>query len=266
VYSLHITCKPEEVDEISAELWERDTAGIRELEQYDAVTLIAGFETNEYREYLLRRFASNAPQWTHEDNTDWVKATQDAWPARAVGQRFFLVPPWSEEPLPEGRLRLIHNPGLACGTGEHPCTQMALGALEKIVRPRDHVADIGTGSGILAIGAALLNAASVIGVDNDAASLLAATENYALNNLKPSLAVGSAAAIRTNRSDVTVANISGTVLLDIWDELLRITRPGGSLLITGFTQTESPVFERLLPGFTRNVANEWCCITAPKPL
>ena len=75
-----------------------------------------------------------------------------------VGERLFLAPPWSEETVPDGRVRLIHNPGLACGTGEHPCTQMALAAMERIVKPGDRVADIGTGSGILAIGAALLKA------------------------------------------------------------------------------------------------------------
>jgi len=265
VYSLHLTCPPEEVDEISAELWEHDTAGIREIEESRRVMLIAGFETNAARECLLRRFAAHAPQWIHEDDTDWVQATRDAWPARAVGQRFFLSPPWSEEALPDGRLRLVHNPGLACGTGEHPCTQMALEAMERTVQPGNHVADIGTGSGILAIAAAQLHAGAVIGVDRDAAALLAATENHLLNDLQANLAVGSADAIRSNWADVTVANISGTVLIDIWSELLRITKPFGSVVLTGFTEAESPVFERMLPGCAWVKVNEWCCVSARIP-
>jgi ribosomal protein L11 methyltransferase len=266
VYSLHLTCRPDEVEDISAELWERDTAGIRELEQHDSVTLIAGFETNEWREFLLHRFAACAPEWVHEEDTDWVQATRDAWPARAVGERLFLAPPWSEEKVPDGRLRLIHNPGLACGTGEHPCTQMALQAIERIVQPGDRVADIGTGSGILAIGAALLDAGVVVGVDKDEASLRAAKQNYMLNHLPPNLVAGSAGALRSNWADVTVANISGGVLLHIWDELLRVTASTGHIIVTGFTRPESPVFEDLLPQCSRDVLNEWCCLSAPKPV
>ena len=266
MYSLHLTCRPDEVEQISTELWEHHTAGIRELEQHDSVTLIAGFETNQPREFLLRRFAAFAPQWLHEDETDWVQATRDAWPARAVGERFFLAPPWSEETLPDGRVRLIHNPGLACGTGEHPCTQMALEAIERIVKPGDRVADIGAGSGILAIGAALLNAGQVVAVDKDEASLHAASENHRLNHLAPNLAAGSASALRSNWADLTVANISGSVLLHIWDELLRVTHRTGHIIVTGFTRAESPVFETLLPGCRTDVLNEWCCVSAPKPI
>ena len=70
-----------------------------------------------------------------------------------AGERFFLVPPWCDDPAPPGRLRLEIYPGMACGTGRHPATQLCLEALERTVRPGMTLVDVGTGSGILSAGA-----------------------------------------------------------------------------------------------------------------
>jgi ribosomal protein L11 methyltransferase len=262
MYSLHLSCRANQVDMLSTELWELGTAGIRELDYGARVTLIAGFETNEEREKLLRQFAAFAPEWELEEAIDWVQWTHDAWPARTVGERLFLAPPWSKEPTPEGRLRLIHNPGLACGTGEHPCSQLALSSLETVVLPGYRVLDVGTGSGILAIAAKLLGAGLVVGLDNDVAALQAAKENFALSHVEALLAGGSSDAITGGQFDVTVANISGTVLLSIFDDLLRVTRTAGRLILTGFAQWELRPFLDLLPGAAVSEMNEWRCLTA----
>ena len=111
VYSLHLICHPQDVDQISAELWELDTTGIRELDESHAVHLIAGFESNQHRELLLSRFTANSPAWLHENDTDWAQFTRDAWPPRLVGERFFLCAPWCEDATPAGRLRLYRIPG-----------------------------------------------------------------------------------------------------------------------------------------------------------
>src|SRR5579875_2239888 len=245
MYSLRLTCQAEDVDFLSADLWACGTAGIRELDSENgSVTLIAGFETNVCRATLLSQFARFQPQWSEESSIDWVKQTQDAWPARLIGERFFLAPHWNQEPTPAGRFRLIHNPGLACGTGEHACTRLALRALERCVAPGDRVADIGTGSGILSIAALQLGAAFAVGVDRDEAALPAARENFEWNHLQPQIAGGSADCIVNAFADVTVANISGTVLLSIFDDLLRITRSGGRVILTGFPESEAEVFVR----------------------
>lgn len=262
MYSLSLTCMLNEVDLISAELWELGTAGIRELDYGDRVTLIAGFDTNAAREDLLARFARFAPDWEMEEAVDWVQWTYDAWPARAVGDRLFLAPPWSSDSTPSGRIRLIHNPGLACGTGEHPCTQLALEALERVAKPGGRVLDVGTGSGILAIAAKLLGAHFVVGVDNDVEALRAARENFELNRLTPSLFGGSVDAVRHAQFEVTVANISGTVLLSILDDLKRVTRPGGHLILTGFTEWELPRFVDMLPWAQVSRNEEWRCLTS----
>ncbi|HEX4750213.1 MAG TPA: 50S ribosomal protein L11 methyltransferase [Bryobacteraceae bacterium] len=260
MYSLRLTCKPEEVDLVLADLYEAGTVGVRELDEGDSCILIAGFETNQSRLELLGAFADYSPEWFAEDTTDWQKVSQNAWRVREIGRSFLLAPFWSEEPTPHGRIRLIHNPGLACGTGEHPCTRLALGALEDCVSAGMTVVDVGTGSGILAVGAMRLGAESVIGIDIDCAAVLYARENFALNGLRSALACGSVDALDESSSDVTVANISATVLLTIWDDLLRVTRRPGYLILTGFQSSESRVIEELLPHPTISEEEDWVCL------
>ena len=142
---------------------------------------------------------------------------------------------------------------------------MALGALERAVKPESTVVDVGAGSAILTIGALLLGARQALGVDTDETSLHAAVENFSLNNRAPRVAAASAAAIRSDSADVTVANISGTVLLNIWDDLLRITKKNGTLILTGFPESELAVFQCLLPNSEAETIQGWCCLRGPNP-
>jgi ribosomal protein L11 methyltransferase len=243
-------------------LYEAGTAGIRELDENEQVVLIAAFEANEHRREVLQRFAAHSPAWYAEPDLDWNAITHDAWPAHEIGRRLYLAPSWSSAPTPAGRIRVVHNPGLACGTGEHPCTRLALEAIERNVIPGSTVIDVGTGSGILAIAALRLGAWRAIGVDLDCTALLAARENFDLNGLQADLICGSADTVASACSDLTVANISATVLLNIWDDLLRITRRPGRLVFTGFPIDEAKTLLALLPQSETFELEQWCCLTA----
>lgn len=260
MYSLRLICEAREVDALSVELWEAGTAGIREIEKGGRVTLIAAFYSNDLRQLLLNRFADYSPEWNAEPDTDWIAHTHLAWPARSIGQRLFLAPPWNREPTPAGRLRIVLNPGLACGTGEHPCTQLALMALEKHVTGGCRVADVGTGSGILAIAALLLGAETAIGIDPDEAALQQARENFALNGLEASLVAGHADCIVDEFAEVVVANISATVLLAVADHLQRIVRRNGWLILTGFTEVELNRVQALFGTGEVFGIEEWRCL------
>lgn len=252
----------EESELVSAELWEAGTVGVRELDNDVRALLIAGFETNSKREELLARFARFSPEWRSEPDRNWVEETQAAWPPRVVGRRLFLAPFWSETPTPPERVRVIHNPGLACGTGEHPCTQLALLALERCVFQGCAVLDIGTGSGLLAVAALRLGAAKSVGVDPDEAALQGARENFQLNGCTPQLIAGSADCLASGSSDITVANISATVLLALFEDVLRITRPEGWIILTGFPKAEASVFEGAFANSETLALGEWRCLVA----
>jgi ribosomal protein L11 methyltransferase len=158
---------------------------------------------------------------------------------------------------------LVHNPGLAYGTGEHASTQLALMALEKCVTPGCRVADVGTGSGILAIASVKLGAVAALGLDLDEAALGAARENFALNDLEIPVVAGSAACLADGSADVTVANISGTVLLNMADELFRVTAANGWLILSGFVEAELRAMEQSIPGGIVSGSEEWRCLSVP---
>jgi ribosomal protein L11 methyltransferase len=169
--------------------------------------------------------------------TDWVEATESAWPPLLVGEKFFVVAPWRQEPAPPGRLRLEINPGMRCGTGQHPCTQLCLEALERVVRPGDRVLDAGSGSGILSAAAKMLGAGLVIAcdIDPDAAGASPLDEHHV------PFFQGSADAVRDQAFDVVVANISDAVIHELHGEFQRVAR------------------RRILSGF-QNDEGEWTCV------
>jgi ribosomal protein L11 methyltransferase len=261
VYSLELHCNSDEAETLSFQLWEAGALAISESDQGHDCVLTAGFDDERARVPLLQQFAPFQPEW-REDRTDWEAVTRQAWPGRSVGKGLYLAPPWSEERTPEGRLRVVQNPGQASGTGEHPCTQLALEALETAVFAGCTVLDVGTGSGVLAIAALKLGAATAVGIDVDESALQTARENFVLNGLAPLLATGTVDCIDGEWSHITVANISGTVLLSIAEELLRATAATGWLILTGFPRWEAGAIAGFLPQAEITYRDDWACLTA----
>ncbi|MFL6447716.1 MAG: 50S ribosomal protein L11 methyltransferase [Bryobacteraceae bacterium] len=261
MFSLELRCGSDEAETLSFQLWEAGTVAISQFDEGEVCILTAGFEDDASRASLLHRFAAYAPEWS-EDLTDWLAVTRKAWPGRKIGKLFYVAPPWSGDPTPAGRHRLIQNPGQASGTGEHPCTQLALQALETAVFAGCKLLDVGTGSGILAIAGLKLGAAIAVGVDPDGCAFETASENFHLNKLPPVLAVGSADCITDAWADVTVANISATVLLATADDLLRVTAPHGVLILTGFPRSEAPALMEFLPDAELTCLEDWACLSA----
>lgn len=224
--SIYLECAAEDQDALIAELHERGTAGVLEL----GSGLRAWFDDVGQVRDLVERYDGEV---LAGDEEDWEQRTRESFPPLALGERFWLAPPWNSDAAPPGRMRLEINPGLACGTGWHPCTQMCLEAMERYVRPGGAVLDVGTGSGILSAAAALLGAGRVIGCDIDFDSVAIARDRVGSR-----VFAGTVDAVSTNCFDVVVANISAPVVLSSLAEFRRIARKPGFLILSGFGPVE----------------------------
>ena len=167
---------------------------------------------------------------------DWVRATQSQFQPVRVSQHLWVVPTWHTPP-DDSAINLIIDPGLAFGTGTHPTTRLCLQWLDAHLRGGERVLDYGCGSGILAIAAMKLGAASAIGVDIDPAALLAARHN-AMQNL---VMMEFVAADRTAppAADIVLANILAHPLVLLAPLLARATRRGGQIVLSGVLEPQA---------------------------
>jgi ribosomal protein L11 methyltransferase len=117
------------------------------------------------------------------DEQDWVKLTQSQFQPMHVLPGIWVVPSW-HEPVDRQALNLMIDPGPAFGTGSHASTRLCLKWLAERIKGGEHVVDYGCGSGILSIGAKLLGAAEVMGLDIDPLALQTSCENARRNQVE----------------------------------------------------------------------------------
>jgi ribosomal protein L11 methyltransferase len=139
------------------------------------------------------------------------------------------------------------HPGMACGTGTHAATRLCLVAMEQHVRPGASVLDVGTGAGILADAARLLEASPVCGCDIEHESTLVARGNL---QASISLFTGSVRSVRTKAFDWAVCNLNAVTLGTLAGEL---DRAAANLILSGFTEDESSRVKKM---FHRDVKTE----------
>lgn len=250
MFSLEIECDPDDRDLLIAELWEQGSAGIAEL----TPGRVRAFFDDAADRQELQRLYPGAPVRTEEDR-DWVQSARDLLQPMEVGERFFLVPEWRDDPTPAGRFRITVNPGMAFGTGVHETTRLCIEALEARLRPGMAVLDVGTGSGILAQAAKLLGAGKVYACDVDPVAVQIAQEGF----------VGSVDAVGSESVDLVVANISPEAIVALAPDLLRVLRPGGTLLASGFEVPEVELVQRSLPaGAELRQKGNWALLIASR--
>ena len=200
---------------------------------------------------------------------DWANAWKDHYHVLHIGWRLVVVPSWRDYTAQDGDVVLSLDPGMAFGTGLHPTTRNCLERLEQEMRPGMTVLDVGTGSGILALAAARLGAASVLALDTDPLAVKAARSNGALNGLDGVIAVreGSLPLPAPATFDLVVANIIARVIADLAGSLARSVRPAGILIASGIIADQAAMAESRLQeaGFliTRHdVDGDWLTLTA----
>ena len=202
--------------------------------------------------------------------SDWANAWKEHYHVVRLGERFVIKPTWRDYAAQPGEIVLELDPGMAFGTGLHPTTQMCLAAIEKHARPEMRTLDLGTGSGILAIGAALLGLRSIVAIDNDPLSVKVAAENAALNHVTPAITVelGSLAEAARQTYDLIIVNILARIIIGMCEDGLgRVVRSGGLAIFAGLIDTqEYGVREALqtqgLIVIDRMQEKDWVCLIA----
>ncbi len=178
----------------------------------------------------------------HYDPDAWLAKWRANFTGYPIGDTIYVHPPW-EPASPAHRVNIEIEPGRAFGTGTHESTQLCLMAMEGLDAPPESVLDVGTGSGILAIGAArLFPGCPVTGLDTDEEAVRSARENVHRNALsrRVRLLAGGVEAVR-GRFDLVVANLTEPILRTLAPSLKALAR--GTLILSGFTQEQMPAVE-----------------------
>ncbi len=171
------------------------------------------------------------------EDRDWVGESQRNLNPIEVGNDLRIAAPWHE--VSDDRQTVIINPGLSFGTGHHETTRMCAGFLSELNLAGTCVIDYGCGSGILAICALALGAEAAWGVDIDPDALVDSRENAIRNGVENAYYPVAPDELPDElQADVVVANLFADALVDLSKELVRLTRPGGWLILSGMLDTQ----------------------------
>jgi len=198
-----------------------------------------------------------------DDN--WAARSQASLKAIQVGE-LVVAPPWDVPGagLFSRAIVIIIQPSMGFGTGHHATTRLCLAALQQVDMRGRNAIDVGTGSGVLAIAASLLGAASVLAIDDDPDAIQSARENVQMN---PGTVVDVRAAdLRTAdlpAFDVVLANLTGGLLIQAAGRLQDRAAPDGRLILSGFMKHEEAAVLDAFAAFAvahRAEEDEWLSV------
>ena len=176
---------------------------------------------------------------------DWANEWKQYFHVTHVGKSLVIKPSWEKYAPKEGEHVIEIDPGMAFGTGTHHTTNMMMERLEKVITPDSTVFDVGTGSGILAIAAAMLGAKSVKAVDIDAVAVRVAKENVADNGLSEQIEVREGDLLHgtEGKADVIIANIIADIVIMLLQDIPQKLNDDGVLLASGIIEERMPDVE-----------------------
>ena len=176
-----------------------------------------------------------------KENQDWSKKWKEKWDVTHVTDKITIVPTWIDySPKKVDEIIINLDPGCAFGTGTHQTTQLCMKALEKYFTSGQTMADIGMGSGILAILAKKMGANKVYGCDNDDTVIEVAKDNAKLNNIDCEFELGTADKIN-QKYDFICANILHNVLFNIMGDLKNLMHDGSKMSLSGILIEKAPI-------------------------
>jgi ribosomal protein L11 methyltransferase len=243
-----------------------DTAAALELEGSAQAVLIAeepfadgavveALYTDEPDAALLARLTGRAVTVAPLPDQDWIRLSQEGLPPVRAG-RFFIYGAHDAGVVPHGVIPMRIEAGLAFGTGHHETTALCLAVLSDLARGRAafrHVLDLGTGTGLLAIGAAKLWKQRVLASDLDPVAVDVARENARANGAAPLVRAVTADGLDSPvlaggaPYDLIVANILAGPLTRLAPAITRALAPGGTLLLSGLLRNQEKLVTSFYP-------------------
>jgi ribosomal protein L11 methyltransferase len=237
---------------------------IIEMDPGGDIVVRATFDEVELSEELLLKIQASLEEYglsqclstlRHKsvEEEDWLAKWKEGLEPFNIGNQFLICPPWSLDSLTKEEIGvrkiLILEPGMAFGTGLHATTQYCLTAFEMQPKPQ-RIIDVGTGSGILAIAAAMLTGpkAVIIGVDTDPVAIEVATKNLELNKVegRVELICGSTEAVSRKDFDVIFSNLTCEDIISILPEYERLLAPGGFVICAGILKEKLKMLDKVL--------------------
>lgn len=197
-----------------------------------AITNLVNFDIN---------IGANEVSISEVNEEEWATAWKKYYHPVKISNRFTIVPTWEiYKPVDSDELIIELDPGMAFGTGTHPTTVMSLQALEKYMTEDSTVIDVGTGSGVLAIGSAMLGAKHVHALDLDEVAVRSAKLNVKLNKVQDHVEVVQGNLLDTVKepAEIVVANILAEIIMTFIDDAYRLVRPNGYFIASGIIETK----------------------------
>ena len=288
-----VSVPPLMVETASSVLFDLGCGGIVTLcESEDAVKLGAYFAPETNAGLLAFLISSAMAEWEIRvplaaidvvpvPDEDWMKKWKEGFEPVPVGDRLLISPSWKlpdtadlDSPAAEfsGRVVVQIDPGMAFGTGTHETTRLCLQIIESRWKG-GRMLDVGTGTGILSIAAALLTPDSEIcAIDVDPQAVEIAVVNVEINRVTDRVKVSATplSEMATGHFDLVVANLTAEVLIELMAGLATSARPGGQIVMSGILRefaddVEQAAGEAGLSVDQRITDGEWAALSATKP-
>ncbi|MDP2319710.1 MAG: 50S ribosomal protein L11 methyltransferase [Acidobacteriota bacterium] len=200
---------------------------------------------------------------------DWAARSQATLTMIHAG-RFIIAPPWDLPAEDVDATVIVIEPSMGFGTGHHATTRLCLRLLSELDVSDLTVLDLGTGSGVLTVAAALSGARRAVGIDVDVDAIQSAESSARMNTLPDTIAF-EVSDFRTSppaAADLVLANLTGGMLTSSGAAIGALVKPGGQVILSGFDHTEVDAVLAAFAGFTeaqRLAEDNWQAVRLSRP-
>jgi ribosomal protein L11 methyltransferase len=196
-------------------------------------------------------------------NIDWIESYKSSIKPIEVG-KFYIYPSWHEPK--RGKINIKLDPALAFGSGHHATTYSCLEAIEKYVKPKNRVLDVGCGSGILGLASRKLGAVVDL-CDTDPIAVDSCEKNFLLNREEYNRLWEGSVNMTQTKYDIVIANIIADVLKFISNDINRVLKSGSILILSGILDKKEKIVTETynnLKLLERKAKDEWITLIYKK--